>query len=80
MCNPYSSTKNEAHLQLRRAAIAIANLFTRYNVAPNTRAPVVILNACVHVSYLRQFARRCAQDKKFWRNHLLLLDRIASVQ
>jgi putative SOS response-associated peptidase YedK len=43
MCNRYSSTRNEARLQLRKAALAIANLFTRYNVAPQTLAPVVTL-------------------------------------
>ena len=42
MCNRYSSTRNEAQLQLRKAAIAIANLFTRYNVAPHTLAPVAM--------------------------------------
>jgi len=42
MCNRYSSTKNEAKLELRKAAIVIANLFTRYNVAPQTPAPVAL--------------------------------------
>ena len=40
MRNRYSSTKNEAHLQLRQAAITIANLFMRYKVAPQTKVPV----------------------------------------
>jgi putative SOS response-associated peptidase YedK len=39
-----AAQKNEAHLQLRKAAIAIANLFTRYNIAPQTRAPIVSLS------------------------------------
>lgn len=41
MCNRFSSTKNKARLELRKSAIAIANLFTRYNIAPQTKAPVV---------------------------------------
>lgn len=42
MCNRYSSTKNDAKLQLRRTAIVLANLMVRYNIAPQNRAPVVI--------------------------------------
>jgi putative SOS response-associated peptidase YedK len=81
MCNRYSSTKNEAHLQLRRAAIAIANLFTRYNVAPNTPAPIVTLNGESLVSRemgwgVRGFDGRLlmnaksesARTKPMWRN------------
>jgi hypothetical protein len=41
---PVQQTKNEVHLSLRRAAIAMADLFTRYNVAPNTPGRVVTLN------------------------------------
>lgn len=43
MCNRYSSTKNDAKLQLRRTAIALANLMVRYNIAPQNRVPVVAL-------------------------------------
>ena len=81
MCNRYSSTKNEAHLQLRRAAIALANLFTRYNVAPNTPAPVVTLNGESLVSremgwgvrgydgrLLTNAKSESAQKKPMWRN------------
>jgi putative SOS response-associated peptidase YedK len=81
MCNRYSSTKNEAHLQLRRAAIAIANLFTRYNVAPNTPAPVVALNGDSLVSremgwgvrgydgrLLTNAKSETARNKPMWRN------------
>jgi putative SOS response-associated peptidase YedK len=81
MCNRYSSTKNEAHLQLRRAAIAVANLFTRYNVAPNTPAPVVTLNGDSLVSremgwgvrgydgrLLTNAKSESARNKPRWRN------------
>jgi len=81
MCNRYSSTKNEAHLQLRRAAITVANLFTRYNVVPNTPAPVVALNGESLLSremgwgvrgydgrLLTNAKSESARNKPMWRN------------
>lgn len=81
MCNRYSSTKNEARLKFRNAAIAIENLFTRYNVAPNTPAPVVALNGESLVSremgwgvrgydgrLLTNAKSESARNKPMWRN------------
>ena len=49
MCNRYSSTKNEARLTLRSESLQLA-LTPRYNIAPNTSAPVVTLNGTSLVS------------------------------
>ena len=42
MCNRYSSTKNEARLNLRIGALQLA-LTPRYNIAPTQTAPVVLM-------------------------------------
>ena len=81
MCNRYSSTKNEARLELRKAAIAIANLFARYNVAPQTPAPVVMFDSEALVSremgwgvrgydgrLLTNAKIESARHKPMWRN------------
>src|ERR1043166_147948 len=81
MCNRYSSTKNEVHLKLRRTVIALTDLFTRYNVAPSTPAPVVTLNGESLVSremgwgvrgydgrLLTNAKSESARNKSMWRN------------
>lgn len=69
MCNRYSSTKNDAKLQLRRTAIALANLMVRYNIAPQNRAPVVTMHEEQLVSRemtwgLRGFENRLVTNAK----------------
>lgn len=44
MCNRYSSTKNEASLNLRNAVHQFM-LAVRYNIAPTQRAPVVLIES-----------------------------------
>jgi putative SOS response-associated peptidase YedK len=81
VCNRYSSTKNEAKLQLKRAAIALATLFVRYNIAPTSLGPVVTMREGQLIEQtmrwgVRGYDRRLltnaksesARHKPMWRN------------